>query len=413
MNKNKRISILMFLALTSSLLVACNKGDNNSNNEVVNLENTQEENNDSNKKDLVLDKQSFKTIADVNSFAKTKTKEFENILKANKIDYILANDNSLIINKDMTYEKYTKEFSQLAYTQISTDYESRLGYLKTGLKLNIHLQESISTDNNFINAMFDVVKIYNPKINKDTFNEEIKKATSDPNDITDKDITTGVDGVTIKIYSKTDSNEREIVLSVRQELELPELNSLLKEYKTVKEFKEDSDKLYTSINNDIDTLNTTLLNSYIGKYSDLNLKLSKFDAGYSSDFYQSATVSYNGVGINGLQDEMLEGLYSVIENVLTKEKLSKIISVNDFKAYMKSLELYSGTYTDGILVDELGYLIEANSLPFLSEVSLNMSYTISKNIVADDENSVNMNSYDSNIELFVHIPVKAEGVTSL
>ena len=224
----KKISLLTFIILASSLSVACGKKEEVK--EDVSIEKTEnkEELNEESKK-LSIDKTSFKDLAELKSFSKTKIKEFENILKSNKIDYASSSDNSLIINKNMTYEKYTKEFNQLAYTQISKNYETGNGYLKTGIKLNVHIQEQVSIENNFVKAMLDVIKIYNPEINEEDFNEEIKKATEKADAISDKDITTGVEGIVVKVYSKPDVNEREIVLSIRQELEFPIVESLLKE----------------------------------------------------------------------------------------------------------------------------------------------------------------------------------------
>ena len=413
----KKISILAFLILASSLSVACGKKDETKEDTTIEKTENKEELSEESKK-LSIDKKSFKDLAELKSFSKTKIKEFENVLKSNKIDYVSSLDDSLIINKNMTYEKYTKEFNQLAYTQISKNYENGTGYLKTGLKLNIHMQEQVSVENNFIKAMLDVVKIYNPNINEETFNEEVKKATESADDVSDKDITTGVEGITIKVYSKPDVNEREIVLSIRQELEFPIIEALIKEYKTVQEFKDDSVKLEESINQKVDRVNEVLKNSYIGKYKEIDVKINQFNANYTSTFNQSLDIEYKGVGITGLQDEMLVSLYELIEDVITKEKLSKILTLDEFKSYVKGLEIYAGAHTTGSIIDELGDAIEPNKLPFLSEVELSISYTPSKieekkDEVEEDKNKDSIKVYDSKISLIVSIPVKAEGITSL
>ena len=413
----KKISLLAFLILASSLSVACGKKEEVKEDATIEKTENKEELNEE-LKELSIDKKSFKDLTELKSFSKTKIKEFENILKSNKIDYVSSSDDSLIINKNMTYEKYTKEFNQLAYTQISKNYENGTGYLKTGIKLNIHMQEQASIENNFIKAMLDVVKIYNPNINEETFNEEIKKSTESADDISDKDITTGVEGITIKVYSKPDVNEREIVLSIRQELEFPIVDALIKEYKTVQEFKDDSAKLEESTIQKVNRINEVLKNSYIGKYKEIDVKINKFDANYTSAFSQNLEVEYKGTGITGLQDEMLNSLYELIEDIITKEKLSKILTLDEFKSYVKGLEIYAGAHTTGSIIDELGDVIEPNKLPFLSEVGLSISYTPSqieenKNDVEEDKNKNSINVYDSTIKLIVSIPVKAEGITSL
>lgn len=415
----KKISVIAFLILASSLSVACGKKEQIENDTTIEkTENKQELNKEN--ENLSIDKLSFKNLSELKSFSKTKTKEFENVLKSNKIDYVSASDNSLVVNKSMTYEKYTKEFNQLAYTQVVTDYENGTGYLKTGLKLNVHMQEQVSTENKFVKAMFDVVKIYNPNINEETFNDEIKKSTASVDDITDKDINTGVEGVVIKVYSKTDTNEREIVLSIRQELEFPSVETLTKEYKTVQEFKDDSVKLQDSLVQKVNRINEILKNSYIGKYKDINVKINEFNTVYTPKFNQTLEVEYNATSITGLQDELLSGLYELIEDIMTKEKLSKVMALDEFKSYVKSLEIYSGAHTTGSLVDELGDAIEPNKLPFLSEVQLSISYTPSKleqsNNIDDSETDKNanvINVYDSMIKLIVSMPIKAEGIDSL
>lgn len=415
----KKISVVAFLILASSLSVACEKKEEIKNDTTIEKTENKQELNEENK-NLSIDKLSFKNLSELKSFSKTKTKEFENILKSNKIDYVSASDNSLVVNKNMTYEKYTKEFNQLAYTQVVTDYENGTGYLKTGLKLNVHMQEQVSTENKFVKAMFDVVKIYNPNINEETFNEEIKKSTASVDDITDKDITTGVEGIVIKVYSKTDINEREIVLSIRQELEFPSVETLTKEYKTVQEFKDDSVKLQDSLVQKVNRINDILKNSYIGKYKDINVKINEFNTVYTPKFNQTLDIEYNATSITGLQDELLSGLYELIEDIMTKEKLSKVVTLDEFKSYVKSLEIYAGAHTTGSLVDELGDAIEPNQLPFLSEVQLSISYTPSQlekndNIenTETDKNANVINVYDSMIKLIVSMPIKAEGIDSL
>lgn len=409
MNK-KNISKLMFLILISSMSVACNKIESKDEVSVENLTDSKDTNKEI--ETLALDKKEFKDFKELKSFSETKIKEFENILKNNKIEYFSAEDSSLIINKHMTYEKYTKNFNQLAYTQISNDYERASGYLKTGLKLNVHLQEEVSIENNFIKAMYDVVKLYNPNIDEKSFNKEIKNATSSADDLSDKTIETGVDGIVIKVYSNVSTNEREIVLSLRQELQLPELKQITKEYKTVQEFKDDSEKLALSIKEKVDSLNITLNNSYIGKFKELSVKIKKFDVNFSSDFYQGVELEYTGVAINGLQEEMLIAFYETMEEILKKDNLANVITLNEFKAYLKGLEIYSGAYTGGILVDELGYTIEPNKLPFLTEVGLSMSYLPYTNNTVGEINN-DMNAFDSVIKFTINVPVKAEGITNL
>ena len=115
---------------------------------------------------------------------------------------------------------------------------------------------------------------------------------------------------------------------------------------------------------------------------------------------------------------MLNSLYELIEDIITKEKLSKILTLDEFKSYVKGLEIYAGAHTTGSIIDELGDAIEPNKLPFLSEVGLSISYTPSqieenKNDVEEDKNKNSINVYDSTIKLIVSIPVKAEGITSL
>lgn len=418
MLKNKKYTIA-FLILASSLGVGCSKKaeikDNNSG------ELLQEKVEESKNKTLSLTKKDFKDINELKAFSKDKIKEFENILISNKIDYIESYESDLIINRNMTYEKYTKEFNQLAYTQISKNYSSGSGYLKTGLKLNIHLQEQISIENNFIKSMFDVIKLYNPDIEEKDFNEDIKNATSKSDDTSEKDINTGVEGITLKVYSDTSTNERTIVLSVRQELGIPQTVDLQKEYKTVKEFKEDSEKLNNSIEQKIDRINEVLKNSYIGKYKDVEIKLNNFSASYEKSFNQSFDIEYKGTRITGLQDEMLLGLYELIESVAGKDSLSKTITADEFKSYVKGLTIYTGVHTTGTIIDELGDAILPNSLPFSPEnLSLSISYVSSvdkenkeENSLEEDKNSNSINVYDAVIKLAVNVPIKAEGVTGL
>lgn len=416
---NKKISLLALLIISSSLTVACGKKEEPKENTAVEkVDKNEEAKKEEVVKDVAIEKVKFKDLSELKSFSKTQMKNFENVLKINKIDYVSAPDNSLIINKNMSYEKYTKEFNQLAYANVSKDFENGTGYFKTGLKLNIHMQEEISTQNNFIKAMLDVIKIYNPNINEEEFNNEIKSATNNPNNVSDVDITTHVKGITIKVYSKPDTNEREIVMSLRQDLEIPKSSSLLKEYKTVQEFKDDSQRLDESIKQKVIRLNEVLKNSYVGKYKELEVSAQEYKADFSQ-FGQSVTLEYKGSQITGLQDELLNGLYEIMEDVLTKEQVSKVLSLDDFKSYMKSLEIYAGAYTTGSIIDELGEAIEPSKLPFISELELSISFkpsngnSINPENTVEDKNENSISLYDSIITLKLNIPVKAEGITSL
>ena len=421
MFKNK-ITLLSFLVISSSLMVACGKTEDvKEDTKVGSVENAKKE--EINTVEVTpISAEIIKSSSDLKSFSKAKIKEFENILKSNKIDCISTEDSSLVINKNMSYEKYTKEFSQLAYRQVYTNYENGTGYLKTGIKINIHLQEQASTENNFVKAMFDIVKLHNPNITEESFNEEIKNATSSSENISDKDITTGVDGLIIKVYSKPDINEREIVLSIRQELEIPKSENLLKEYKTVQEFKDDSEKLNTIISEKIENVNEVLKNSYIGKFKEVNFSTKGLVVDTASSFNQSIEVEYKGTEINDIQDEVLVAFYEIIESIITKEKLSKIVTLDEFKSYIKSLKVYSGEGINGVIIDELGDYIQPSRLPLVNELGINMSYVESsikeesKKENAEEsksEGKVDINKYDAYIKITVSIPVKAEGITNL
>ena len=421
MFKNK-ISLLSLLIISSSLMVACGKTEDKKEDtkveKVENVETTKTEE-DNTIEIIPINKEVLKSFADLKSFSKTKIKEFENILKANKIDIVSTEDNSLVVNKNMSYEKYTKQFSQLAYRQVYTDYENGTGYLKTGIKINVHLEEQVSTENNFVKSIFNIVNLHNPGITEESFNEEIKQATTSPSDISDKDITTGVDGIVVKVYSKPDINEREIVLSIRQELEIPKSEALLKEYKTVKEFKDDSEKLNTTISEKIKNINDTLNNSYIGKFKEVNFSTKGLVVDDSSSFNQSIEIEYKGTEINHIQDEVLVGFYEIIESIITKEKLSKIVTVDEFKSYIKSLKVYCGEGINGDMVDELGEYIQPSRLPFTTnELGISMSYVPSpiENVSEEESSSqanVDINKYDAYIKITISIPIKAEGITSL
>ena len=414
---NKKISLLAMILISSSLVVACGKKEEAPVKEeppVAQKAPVKEEQ----PKEISLNKVTFKDHNELKSFAKTQLKTFENVLKNNRIDVVSSPDSTLVVNKNMTYEKYTKEFNQLAYAHISKDYETGIGYLKGGIKYNVHMQEQVSIENNFIKAMLDTIKVYNPNIDEEKFNTDIKNATGDPNSISDTNIETGVKGITLKVYANPDTNEREIALSIRQDIEFPKLKSLLKQYKTVKEFKEDTTKLQENLNQKISRINEVLKNTYIGKFKDLELLMPSYSPNFEQ-FNQSVELEYRGTQITGLQDEFLEGLYEIICDVLTKEQVSKIISLEDFKAYFKSLEVYAGAFTTGSVIDEMGEAIAPNKLPFLSEVELSMSFKHSNGTNSipeggiEDKNENAIKLYDAKISVKINIPVKAEGVTSL
>ena len=362
-----------------------------------------------------IEKASFANISELRNFSKKSTSDFSKFLTNNKIENVLSSDGSLVTIKNMTYEKYTKDFNQLAYTHISTNYNDGTGYLKSGIKLNFHLQEQIDTTNNFAKAIFTIVNKHNPNITEEQFNENLKNATSDSTVHTDYSFDLGVSGMSLNIYTKPDKNERELVLSIRQELEFPKSEEFLKEYKTVKEFKDDSAKLSEDIKSKVSKINETLKNSYIGKCDSIDIKVNSFESNETTSFAQSVDIEYNAKGIETIADEAVNGLYECIESLITKEKLSKIISADDLKSYLKSLEVYSGLHTSGSIIDETGEAIQANSLPFLDgiiELSVGFEPVVS-NEINTDENSTIIKKYNNYIRLKLNIPIKAEGIDSL
>ena len=156
-------------------------------------------------------------------------------------------------------------------------------------------------------------------------------------------------------------------------------------------------------------------NSYIGKCDSIDIKVNSFESNETTSFAQSVDIEYNAKGIETIADEAVNGLYECIESLITKEKLSKIISADDLKSYLKSLEVYSGLHTSGSIIDETGEAIQANSLPFLDgiiELSVGFEPVVS-NEINTDENSTIIKKYNNYIRLKLNIPIKAEGIDSL
>ena len=410
--KKRNMSTLALLTFASAFTVGCSKKEEVSQEVVpeVKEETKEEVSNITN-----IEKASFKSISELRSYSKKVTSEFSKFLTSNKIENVVAEDSSIVANKKMTYEKYTKNFNQLAYTQVTTNYNDGVGYLKTGIKLNFHMEETMSTSNNFAKAIFKIVSKYNSNITEEQFNEELKIATSDPTLHSDYSFDLGVEGVSLNIYSKPDVNERELVLSIRQELEFPKAEDFLKEYKTVKEFKDDSIKLIEDINKKVFLTNEALINSYVGKAESVEIKVNSVESNETTSFAQSFDIEYNAKGIDSIPDELVNCIYESIESLMTKEKLSKIISTDDLKAYLKSLEMYSGLHTTGSLIDETGEVIQPNSLPLLDgiiELSVGFEPVQSQETELD-ENSASIKKYNNYIKIKVNVPVKAEGVKSL
>lgn len=409
--KKRNVSALALLAFATTLSVGCSKKEDKPQEAAPEVkEEVKEE-----VQILNIEKASFNTISELRNFSKKSTSDFSKFLSSNKIENVVAADGSIAINKSMTYEKYTKNFNQLAYTQITNNYDDGVGYLKSGIKLNFHMEETLSTSNNFAKAIFTIVNKHNPNITEEQFNEELKKATSDPTLHTDHSFDLGIEGITLNVYSKPDINERELVLSIRQELEFPKTEEFLKEYKTVKEFKDDSAKLSEDINKKISLLNDTLKNSYVGKSKSVDINVNSVEWNETTSFSQSFDIEYNAKEIDTIPDAAINGIYECIEMLMSKEKLSKIISADDLKAYLKSLEIYSGLHTTGSLVDETGEAIQINSLPFLTGIiELNVGFKpVQAREDENDENSTTVKKYNNYIKVKVSIPVKAEGISSL
>ena len=411
--KNKRISTIALLAMATTFSVGCSKKEEKP--KEVAPEIKEEKETVKEVQILNIEKATFKDLNELRNFSKKSTSDFSKFLTSNKIDNVTAQDGSIAINKNMTYEKYTKNFNQLAYTQVINNYDEGIGYLESGVKLNFHMEETLSTSNNFAKAIFKIVNKHNPNITEEVFNEELNKATSDPTSTVDHSFNLDIEGMSLNVLSKPDVNERELVLSIRQELEFPKAEEFIKEYKTVKEFKEDSAKLSEDITKKISLLNDTLKNAYVGKADSINVNVNSTEWNETTSFNQTLELEYNGKGIDTIPDSLVTGIYEAIESIMSKEKLSKIISADDLKAYLKSLEIYSGLHTTGSLIDETGEAIQVNSLPFLNGIfELNVGFEpVQSKESESDENSTSIKKYNNYIKVKVNIPVKAEGITSL
>lgn len=419
----KKISTISILAIASTFAVGCSKDDNKKEPQVQQEAPKKEEKKEEIKK-VPINKMTFKDLNELRTFMKSTASDFGKFLGANKIETLIAPDGSLVINKESTYEKYTKNFNQLAYSHVSVDYANATGYLKTGIKLNAHMEEKLTTANTYIQAMFKIISKHNPAITEEAFNKYLADSTGNSKDISDSSFDTGINGLTVNTYSKPDDNEREIVLSIRQDLEIPKTSEILKEYKTVQEFKEDSLKLSEDLNVKVQRMNEILKNAYIGKAKDIKVNLKSFDSSDTQLFSQNLELDYNSVETIVIPDELITGVYEIIESIVTKEKLSKIISLDEFKSYMKSLELYGGVYEGIPLADETGEPILPNSLPFLKEVNLSIRFEpVAQEQISDNTNSpavsanntpkATVKKYNNFMNIKISVPVKAEGVTSL
>lgn len=424
---NKKIKILTLTTLAAASLTGCSKKqevEENKAPEVSELKAEEPAPTITHVEDI-----SFKDLNSLKQFQKTSTSNFAKFLNTNNIETVTAEDGSLTINKKMTYEKYTKNFNQLAYTHISNDYKNGVGYLKTGIKLNFHLEEKISTENNFVKAVFTIVNTHNPNITEDAFNKQLLSATSDASNTSDSNFDLGIEGMTLNINTLSESNERALVFTVRQKLEFPTQKQGLKEYKTVKEFKEDSAKITNEITNNINVLDTSIKNENAGKAKNTSIALKNIEFNDTTAFSQSLDVELNIEKSNSIPTKAIEGIYKNL-NLLLGNNTLKEVSENDLKAYFKSLEVYNGLHTTGTPIDEEGNILEPNQLPISSEI-LSISATLetykdenisnnnnvtsnennSDNDILNDENSIKFYNYKFNIK--ANIPIKAEGITSL
>ena len=421
-NKNKKIIILAVTTLAAASLVGCSKKEPIKESETQKVE---ELKTDTQPTVLHVKDASFKSLAELKSFQKTSTSDFAKFLNTNNIQTVITEDGSLAINQKMTYEKYTKNFNQLAYTHITNDYENGIGYLKTGIKLNFHLEESISTNNNYVKAIFSIVNKHNPSVTEEAFNKQLLDATSDASNTGDVQFDIGVDGMTLNLNTLAESKERALVFTVRQKLDFPKQNQVLKEYKTVKDFKEDSLAMVEDVTNSIETLNTNIQNEYTGKAKNVSMTLKNIEYNDSDAFSQSIELEHKANKITSIPLKAIEGIYKTL-HTLFGESAFKDISSNDLKAYFKSLEVYNGFHTTGTPVDEEGNILEINKLPIPSNViSIESSFEIysdedadtsndnTKNSEDADENEPLIRAYNYNIKIKATTPVKAEGITKL
>jgi hypothetical protein len=414
----RKIPFVVLVALSSMTLAGCKKEEVKED-AVESVEEAIEEAVTENVSNL--EKVSFKTLDELKAYAKQSSSDFSAFLTANKIENVLASDGTIAINKNMTYEKYTKEYNQLAYINISPNYENGTGYLKSGVKVNFHSEETLTSENNFAKVIFNIINSLNPEYTEEMFNAELEEATNSTmiSDYQFRNL--GIGGnISLNVYNKPDKNERELVLSIRQELEFPELEKMSKEYKTVQEFKNDSEKIKLELESNTKNVQEVLSNSYLGKCKNVNVNLKSFNSNESSEFGQSLEISYSASEIENFPDEALNYLYESLELVLTKENLSKYVTLDDFKNYIKSLEIYAGLKTSGSVIDETGVTIEPVSLPVVGdiygqvlEISAGITKVASANADEEDKNANEIVKYNQSINIKAKINVTAEGISKL
>lgn len=412
-NNMKRISLSACILGSSFIIVGCEKE------EPAPLVQQLTEEKEVSKDIINFDTLSFKDLQELKSTMKSQSKEFGRFLDKHMIENIVAPDGSITVNKNMSYEKYTKQYNQLAYYKITPNYEDGTGYINVGMKLNVHMEDILSTDSSMVKAMFEIIKQYNPDITEKKFNSQLKEVSGSKASLADKELNFDIKGLSLNVYSRADRNERELVLSIRQAFNFPVVEGLEKEYDTVKEFKEDSQVLQEELISNIQKANENLNKLYVGKYDLIDLKVSDLDFNTSSQFSQSISLNYNARKGDLLSEELISALYEALESIVTKPILSKTINASDFEEYVKSLEIYNGLHTTGSLIDERGMVIEPNKLPFVSEqISLQCGFSLVNNtndesIIEQDDNASEIKKYDSSILFKINIPVKAEGVKSL
>lgn len=328
---------------------------------------------------------------------------------------------------------YDVKNTEITYNKDGIDYNtivcmSAVDSYKVNLIYENHIQEEYTSENPYIKLIYDIVKGYRDDLTIDQLAKELNDYASGNAEA----ISFSNDTVVIDITNK--NTIKRLEMSFTNDIEDIVIESPVKEYSTMKEFIEDSNELANKIKEKSAKITENNMVEKSGEeVKSRAINNTYMAVNFEGDLYQEININLEVYRNSGSEvkfsDNTVEVVYSILEDVYG-EDIKNYYSFEEFSQLVENNTTKDDLTSDNYeLYNKLGHKKSKLGLPYAYEEnsSIVMSNSIEdKSVAMDDvifgnlpESSKQLiDSFDENIltngfiNIFIKIPVKAEGLTS-
>lgn len=357
--------------------------------------------------------------------SKNNAVKFSKWLNKYNIENEISKDGYSVKNTNTVSNQNGIDYNRVVY--LSTSVNMRDGkYFYGSYKVNLvyenHIQEEYNSDNEFIKLIYDIVKTHDKDLTIDELTKELNDYVNGNTDM----ISFSNNIVNINVSNK--NTIKILSMSFENYIAETELDYVVKEYSTIKEYIEDSKNLANIIKQKADQITDVNMVQKSGEeisYSEQeNIYMC---ANLEGKLYQEINIDLDMSGIREseitLTDNTVKVIYSILEEVYgeklkeyyTFEEFSTLVEMNTVKKFED--DVFDGIENNGLILPYLenGYISISNAVADKGTVIEDMLCGL---VYSVDEAELMLQNFDNymfangRVNINIMIPVKAEGLTT-